>query len=127
MLEQNSNNQTDEEKLLSSLNHSDNAKSNNVTQVEVTTKEVSSVDDDVVAKKRDFVLGENKNSNGNSKASDNNESTKSDFVFGSGNDNNSNSSSNSSVPPVPVDFGESLPPTLSTLMNKQFCLYRLHR
>ena len=28
---------------------------------------------------------------------------------------------------VPVDFGDSLPPNLTTLVNKRFCLYRLNK
>ena len=28
---------------------------------------------------------------------------------------------------IPMDFGESLPPTLTTLMHKQFLLYRLFK
>ena len=28
---------------------------------------------------------------------------------------------------IPVDFGDSLPPNLTTLVNKRFCLYRLNK
>ena len=36
-------------------------------------------------------------------------------------------SSTSSSTTLPIDFGESLPPNLTTLVNKQFKLYRLRK
>ena len=91
------------EEVSNILNNNNNNSNNNddddSDSINVTKVEVAG--EELMMLKRDFILGEFNNKN--------------------------NNCDNSSVNSVPVDFGDSLPPTLTALMNKQFRLYRVRR
>ena len=109
------NNKTDEEKMKSLTPIVGDEKKDNVTSVEVSwaakespnsSPNISSRDDDdltslaEVERKRDQVRDESSEKDEGSVLS---------------------------CSSIPVDFGDSLPPNLTTLVNKRFCLYRLNK